>query len=211
MRIMTARGFPAGCHERVAILSPPTPSNDDSFMVHLLRGRAAEVPILISKRIETGFGCQRMGDRIRRVRPAAAGVLFAALALVIAACACGYGHTQPVIVSGRDFPCRSAISLEGEPTPAEVVALIGAPLERRPVEGGEAFRYAVRGEYGDRVKLFGLVTVSEPHYSWSCEVRLEFRGGHLYSITHTRENNGPDGREKDGPTTRIVRETKAAK
>src|SRR5260370_22666873 len=36
MRMMTARGFPAGCHERVAILSPPTPSNDDSFMVLLL-------------------------------------------------------------------------------------------------------------------------------------------------------------------------------
>src|SRR5262245_58281845 len=37
MRIMTARGLPAGGHERVAILSPPTPSNDDSFMVLLLR------------------------------------------------------------------------------------------------------------------------------------------------------------------------------
>jgi hypothetical protein len=28
--------LPAGCHERVAILSPPTLSNDDSFMVLLL-------------------------------------------------------------------------------------------------------------------------------------------------------------------------------
>jgi hypothetical protein len=92
----------------------------------------------------------------------------------------------------------------GEPTPADVVALIGAPLERRPVAGGEVFRYAVRGRYGDRVKLFGLVTISEPHYFWSCDVRLEFRGGHLYSVTHTSEDRGPDGEEKDGPRTRIL-------
>src|SRR5215471_1581850 len=38
---MTARGFPAGCHERVKILIPPTPSNDDSFMVLLLPRRPA--------------------------------------------------------------------------------------------------------------------------------------------------------------------------
>ena len=84
--------------------------------------------------------------------------------------------------------------------------MIGEPLERRPIEGGggETFRYAVRGKYGDRVKLFGLVTISEPHYFWSYDVRLEFRGGHLYAITHTRESRGPDGEEKDGPKTRIL-------
>ena len=120
-------------------------------------------------------------------------------------CGCGYGHTRPAIESGKDFPCRSAIGLEGEPTPDEVIRLIGSPLERRPIEGGgEIFHYAVRGKYGDRVKLFGLVTISEPHYFWSCDVRLEFRGGHLYSITHTQESSGPDGDEKDGPTTRIL-------
>lgn len=54
------------------------------------------------------------------------------------------------------------------------------------------------------MKLFGLITVSEPHYYWSCDVRLEFRGGHLYSITHTMETSGPDGEDKDGPSTRIV-------
>jgi hypothetical protein len=129
----------------------------------------------------------------------------AALLLVIAACACGYRHSRPVIESGRDFPCRSAIRLEGEPTPAEVVRLIGDPLEKRPVEGGEVFRYSVRGRYGDHVKLFGLFTVSEPHYFWSCDVRLEFRDGHLYSITHLMDNSGPDGEEKDGPITRVVR------
>ena len=128
----------------------------------------------------------------------------ATLLLVIAACACGYRHSRPVVEFGKDFPCRSAISLEGEPTPAEVVRLIGDPLERRPVEGGEMFRYSVRGRYGDHVKLFGLITVSKPHYFWSCDVRLEFRGGHLYAISHTMENNGPDGEEKDGPTTRVV-------
>jgi hypothetical protein len=132
------------------------------------------------------------------------------LLLVIAACACSNKHSRPVIVSGRDFPCRSAISLEGEPTPAEVIRLIGEPLERRPVDGGEVFRYSVRGEYGDHVKLFGFITVSEPHYYWSCDVKLEFRDGRLYSVTHTTENSGPDGEEKDGPTTRIVRETKSA-
>jgi len=133
------------------------------------------------------------------------------LCLAIAACACGYRHSRPVIESGRDFPCRSAIGLEGEPTPDEVVRLIGEPLERRPVEGGEVFRYSVRGRYGDHVELLGLITVSEPHYYWSCDVRLEFRGGHLYSIAHTRENNGPDGEEKEGPATRIVREEESAK
>jgi hypothetical protein len=117
---------------------------------------------------------------------------------------CGYGHTQPVIESGKNFPCQSAIGLEGEPTPSEVIQMIGNPLERKTVEGGEVFHYAVRGRYGDRVKLFGLVTISEPHYFWSCDVRLEFRGGHLYSITHTRESHGPDGQEKDGPKTRIL-------
>jgi hypothetical protein len=64
----------------------------------------------------------------------------AALLLVIAACACGYRHSRPVVESGKDFPCRSAISLEAEPTPAEVVRLIGDPLERRPVDSGELFR-----------------------------------------------------------------------
>jgi len=116
---------------------------------------------------------------------------FVAWLLLIAACRCGYGHTRPVIVSGRDFPCRSAISLEGEPSPVEVIALIGNPLERRPLEGGEVFRYSVRGHYGDRVKLFGLITISKPHYFWSCDVRFEFRGGRLYSITHTKESDGP--------------------
>jgi hypothetical protein len=135
----------------------------------------------------------------------------AALLLMIAASACGYRHARPVIESGKDFPCRSAISLEGEATPAEVVRLIGDPLERRPVEGGEVFRYSVRGRYGDHVKLFGLITVSEPHYYWSCDVRLEFRSGRLYSITHTMENVGPDGEEKDGPSTRIVGEANSAK
>lgn len=123
--------------------------------------------------------------------------------LLLAACACRYDHSKPVIVAGRDFPCRSAISLDGEPTPAEVTAMIGNPLERRPVEGGEVFRYSVRGRYGDQARLFGL-TVSEPHYFWSCEVQLEFRGGHLYAISYTREAVGPDGAEKDGPSTRIV-------
>ena len=84
------------------------------------------------------------------------------------------------------------------------MALIGAPLERRAIAGGEEFRYSVRGRYGDHVRLFGLITVSEPHYSWSCDVRLEFRDGHLYSVTHTREDEGPDGTAKDGPTTRVV-------
>jgi hypothetical protein len=134
----------------------------------------------------------------------------ACLLFVIAACGCGYGHSRPVVESGKNFPCRSVISLEGEPTPAEVVAMIGEPLERRPAEGGEVFRYSVRGRYGDRVKLFGVITVSEPHYYWSCDVRLEFRGGHLYSITHTVDNSGPDGSEKDGPTTRIVHPATAA-
>ncbi len=133
------------------------------------------------------------------------------LPLAIATCACSYRHSRPVVESGRDFPCRSAISLEGEPTPDEVIRLIGDPLERRPVEGGEVFRYSVRGRYGDHVKLFGLITVSEPHDYWSCDVRLEFRGGYLYSIAHTMENKGPDGEERDGPTTRIVREEKRAK
>jgi len=128
----------------------------------------------------------------------------AALILLVAAGACSYGHTKPVVESGRDFPCRSAIGLDGEPSPAEVVAMIGNPLERRAGGAGEIFRYSVRGRYGDHVKLFGLVPVSEPHYSWSCDVRLEFRDGHLYAITHTRESVGPDGTEKDGPTTRIV-------
>ena len=127
-----------------------------------------------------------------------------ALLILIAAGGCSYGHSRPVIESGKDFPCRSAISLEGEPTAAEVVQMIGDPLERKKIHGGEEFRYSVRGKFGDHVKLFGLISVSEPHYFWSCDVRLEFRNGHLYSITHQRENNGPDGEEKDGPTTRIV-------
>ena len=143
----------------------------------------------------------RRGDRNRR---------HALLLLVIAACGCGYGHSRPVVESGKNFPCRSILSLEGEPTPAEVVAMFGQPLERRPSEGGETFRYSVRGRYGDRVKLFGVVTISEPHYYWSCDVRLEFRGGRLYAITHTVDNSGPDGSEKDGPTTRIVQQAKAA-
>ena len=126
------------------------------------------------------------------------------LLLVVAASARRYEHTRPVIESGEDFPCRSAISLEGEPTPSEVLHLIGDPLERRPIVGGEAFRYSVRGKYGDHVKLFGLITVSKPHDFWICDVRLEFRNGHLYSITHTRESRGPDGEEREGPTTRIV-------
>ena len=129
----------------------------------------------------------------------------AALWLAMASVGCGYRHTPPVIVSGRNFPCRSAIGIEGEPTPAEVIALIGGPLERQTVAAGEVLHYSVRGRYGDRVKLFGLLTISEPHHSWSCDVRLEFRGGHLYSITHTRDDDGPDGTEKEGPTTRIVR------
>ena len=128
----------------------------------------------------------------------------------MAAAGCGYRHTPPVIVSGRNFPCRSAISLEGEPTPAEVIALIGGPLERRTVPRGEVLHYSVRGRYGDRVRLFGLVTVSEPHYSWSCDVQLEFRGGRLFSITHTMDDDGPDGAGKDGPATRIVGEAKPA-
>jgi hypothetical protein len=128
----------------------------------------------------------------------------AAFLLLIAAGACGYGHTRPVIEAGKDFPCRSAIGIEGEPTPAEVIAMIGEPLERKPIQGGETFRYAVHGKYGDRVKLFGWITISEPHYFWSCDVRLEFHDGHLYSITHTTESSGPDGEEKGGPTTRIV-------
>jgi hypothetical protein len=113
-----------------------------------------------------------------------------------------------VIESGKNFPCRSAIGIEGEPTSSEVVAMIGEPLERKPVAGGEVFRYAVRGKFGDRVKLLGLVTISEPHYYWSCDVRLEFRDGRLYSITHTIDNSGPDGEEKDGPSTRVVRPAK---
>jgi hypothetical protein len=124
--------------------------------------------------------------------------------LLAAACACGVRHSKPQIVSGRAFPCRSAIGLEGEPSPDEVIRLIGDPLERRTVPGGEEFRYSVRGRYGDHVKLFGAITLSEPHYSWSCDVRLEFRSGHLYSVTHAREDRGPDGAEKDGPKTRIV-------
>jgi hypothetical protein len=130
---------------------------------------------------------------------------FAGLLLLVAAGACGVRHSKPQIVSGRDFPCRSAISLEGEPSPSEVISLIGDPLERKPVAGGEELRYSVRGRYGDHVRLFGAITVSEPHYSWSCDVSLEFRNGRLYSIMHTREDVGPDGTEKDGPSTRIVR------
>ena len=134
----------------------------------------------------------------------------AALAFSMAAGACRYEHSRPTVVSGKNFPCRSAISLEGEPTPAEVVALIGTPLERKPIGGGEIFRYSVHGRFGDRVKLFGILPVSEPHFSWSCEVRLEFRNGHLYAITHTRDDNGPDGVEKEGPTTRIVHDARRA-
>ncbi|HTY43164.1 MAG TPA: hypothetical protein VMH79_14940 [Thermoanaerobaculia bacterium] len=128
----------------------------------------------------------------------------AGLILLVAAGACSHGHSKPVIESGKDFPCRSAISLDGEPSPVEVVAMIGEPLERRRIGGGEVFHYAVRGRYGDHVRLFGLVPVSEPHYFWSCDVRLEFRDGHLYAITHARESLGPDGAERDGPTTRVV-------
>ena len=135
--------------------------------------------------------------------PAARLRLGATLGIVLAQC-CRRDPTRPIIIAGRDFPCRSAISLEGEPTPDEVVALIGDPLERTPVAGGEVLRYSVHGRYGDRVRLLGLIRVSEPHYSWSCDVRLEFRGGHLYSITHSRANDGPDGEEKEGPTTRTL-------
>ncbi|HEY4229489.1 MAG TPA: hypothetical protein VGO79_04915, partial [Thermoanaerobaculia bacterium] len=88
------------------------------------------------------------------------------------------------------------------------IAMIGQPLERKSASGGEVFHYAVRGRYGDRVKLLGLVTISEPHYYWSCDVRLEFRDGRLYSITHTTDEDGPDGAQKDGPSTRILQPAK---
>jgi hypothetical protein len=136
-----------------------------------------------------------------RTRRARAGVLL----LLAVASACGVRHSKPQILSGRDFPCRAAIGLEGGPSPDEVVRLIGAPLERKEIDGGEVFRYSVRGKYGDHVRLFGLIPVSEPHYFWSCDVRLEFRGGHLYSVTHSRESRDADGDEKDGPSTRRVR------
>ena len=131
----------------------------------------------------------------------------AVLGMALGLCGCRREPMHPSIVAGKAFPCRSAISLEGEPTPDEVVALIGDPLERTRAADGETFRYSVRGRYGDRVRLLGFIRVSEPHYSWSCDVRLEFRDGHLYAITHARTDDGPEGEEKDGPVTRILRPT----
>jgi hypothetical protein len=39
-------------------------------------------------------------------------------------------------------------------------------------------------------------------------VRLEFRDGRLYAITHATDEDGPDGAAKDGPRTRILRPSK---
>jgi len=143
------------------------------------------------------------------LRVARVGRRIAALGLALGLYGCRREPMRPTIDSGKTFPCRSAISLEGEPTPDEVVALIGDPLERTRTADGETFRYSVRGRYGDRVRLLGFIQVSEPHYSWSCDVRLEFRAGHLYAITHTRTDDGPDGEEREGPFTRVLRPTPA--
>src|SRR5262245_22734706 len=89
----------------------------------------------------------RRGGAVDRGRRTMRRSLSLLLLMLIGACACGYRHSRPAIESGRDFPCRSAISLEGEPTAAEVVWLIGDPLERRTIDRVDVFRYSVRGKY----------------------------------------------------------------
>jgi outer membrane protein assembly factor BamE (lipoprotein component of BamABCDE complex) len=117
---------------------------------------------------------------------------------------CSYGKTQPVLVTGRNFPCTAAVGIGAGMKPTEVRELLGEPLETRMVGSEEKWRYFYRWRYGDEIALLGLIPVSEPHYYGGCDVTLEFRNGELESVVYSRENRGPDGNRIEGPIRRAL-------
>jgi outer membrane protein assembly factor BamE (lipoprotein component of BamABCDE complex) len=100
--------------------------------------------------------------------PAKWSLLFISLFAVLG-CSHVKGSFNPQ--EGRDFNTSNLERIHKGTTSADVINLVGEPLERIPEETGERWHYYVRESRTDRAMLFGI-TLSERRWERRTEANL---------------------------------------
>ncbi len=117
---------------------------------------------------------------------------YAALALLLLTllgCSHLKGPFDPV--EGQNFAAEKARQIEEGTTEQEVLRLLGEPLEREPVAGGERWRYYVAEERVDELRFLGLIPVRQFRWERVTEATLNIAEGRVIEVTYNSEVTPP--------------------
>jgi outer membrane protein assembly factor BamE (lipoprotein component of BamABCDE complex) len=104
-----------------------------------------------------------------------------AVLLLLPGCSYVKGAFEPV--AGRDFAAESLGKVVKGTASADVVRLLGEPLERVPEGGRERWRYYVLEERVDETRLFGAA-VSKQRWKRETEAHLILSDGRVSEISY---------------------------
>lgn len=127
----------------------------------------------------------RCTSRRRRAR-------HALLLLPVALLGCSHlkGPFDPV--EGRNFAAEKVEQIEEGTPAAEVIRLLGEPLEREPIAYGERWRYYVVEERVDELRFLGLVPVRKFRWERVTEATLRIADSQVAEITYDSEVTPPE-------------------
>lgn len=117
----------------------------------------------------------------------ALGGRWACLALLLMLVGCSHlkGPFDPV--EGQNFAAEEAKQIEEGTTEEEVLRLLGEPLEREPIAGGERWRYYVAEERVDELRFLGLVPVRQFRWERVTEATVTIVEGKVTEVAYNSE------------------------
>lgn len=112
---------------------------------------------------------------------------WACLALLLTLVGCSHlkGPFNPV--EGQNFASDEARQIEEGTAEEEVLRLLGEPLEREPMPGGERWRYFVAEERIDELRFLGLIPVRQFRWERVTEATLNIAAGKVTKVAYNSE------------------------
>jgi outer membrane protein assembly factor BamE (lipoprotein component of BamABCDE complex) len=114
------------------------------------------------------------------------------LAFLLSSWSCSYALRAPEITAGRAFHEEHLPRIHSGMAASEVQQLLGQPLEVRKDGSAEVWRYFVRSEQGESVRLLGIIPVPGPKWTGMREAIITIVDGSVVEIRVRQEpTSGP--------------------
>lgn len=112
---------------------------------------------------------------------------WACLTLLLTLVGCSHlkGPFDPV--EGQNFAAEEAKQIEKGTKEEEVLRLLGEPLEREPIAGGERWRYYVAEERVDELRFLGLIPVRQFRWERVTEATVNIAEGRVTEVAYNSE------------------------
>lgn len=111
------------------------------------------------------------------------------LLLTLPGCSHLKGPFDPV--EGQNFAAEKARQIEEGTAAEEVLRLLGEPLEREPMAGGERWRYYVAEERVDELRFLGLIPVRQFRWERVTEATLSIADEKVTKVAYNSEVTPP--------------------